>query len=216
MELSSIDNAVDNSIDSFLDAKIEHFLDRAEELYLMSRYDAAQTALTSVFALDPDNKAGHQLKGSIEESLGELAFLPNPTANGHPATAKRGQLVVVVDQDSRILRSMSESLHRYGFAAIGAASFNEAIDALTLHKPNLIISEVNFENGPVGFDLYFWIRNNIKTSVVPFLFLATKVTREMLIAGKRLGVDEFIVKPLDEEVVMASILNCLAREKKIA
>jgi PleD family two-component response regulator len=217
MEPYSTDGvAVETCIDSFRDAKIEHFLDRAEEFHRMSRFKSAMTALNRVFELDSVNPSALVLKKKIENSIDEVARLPLPTSNGHSASAKRGQLVVVADQDGRVLEALSSSLHRYGFASIGAASFNEAIESLTLYRPSLIISEVNFENGPVGFDLFFWIRNNSRLRDVPFLFLATKVTREMLVAGKRLGVDEFIEKPLDEEIVMASILNCLARTKKSA
>jgi DNA-binding response OmpR family regulator len=130
-------------------------------------------------------------------------------------TTKRSELVLVVDQDERILMSLATSLRKYGFTALGAASFDEAVEAITRYAPSMIISEVNFEKGPVGFDLYLWIRNNGMLSTIPFLFLATRITRDMLIAGKRMGVDEFIVKPLDEEVVMASVLNCLWKRKRM-
>ncbi|HCV42607.1 MAG TPA: hypothetical protein DGH68_03915 [Bacteroidetes bacterium] len=78
----------------------------------------------------------------------------------------------------------------------------------------MVVSEVNFENGSLGYDLYLWIRTNIGTERLPFLFLATRIDRDTLIAGKRLGVSDFILKPLDEDLVVASVLNCLARKKK--
>jgi DNA-binding response OmpR family regulator len=46
---------------------------------------------------------------------------------------------------------------------------------------------------------------------MPFLFLATRIDRDTLIAGKRLGVSDFVLKPLDDDLVIASILNCLSR-----
>ena len=213
LNTSGIPVAVD---DSFRRAKAEHYLRQAGELFRMSRYTAARSVLGVVFTLDPGNKSALALQEEIELSLSQLAsstLHPNAT-NGHSQTAKQGNLILVVDQDERILTLLRESLRKYGLVAIGAASFKEALDVLTKFKPSLIISEVNFENGPVGFDLFFWIRNNLELQAIPFLYLATKVTREMLIAGKRMGVDEFIVKPLDEEVVMASVLNCLSRRKK--
>ncbi|MEK7671344.1 MAG: response regulator [Bacteroidota bacterium] len=198
-------------------AKVEHYVERVEELVRMARYSAAKKALSTVFMLEPNSKAGSALQKHIDSALAELLSMATPsftTTNGQTRQLRRGELVLVVDQDERILTSLTDTLRKYGFGAIGAGSFDEAVEALSKFKPGLIISEVNFENGPVGYDLYLWVRHNEQLSSTPFLYLLTRVTREMLIAGKRMGVDEFIVKPIDEEVVMASILNCLARRKR--
>lgn len=198
-------------------AKIEHYLERAEDLFRMARYKQAQKMLGSVFALDPEDRAGHALQKAISSALSNLHSVSSHIShhnNGHTKQFRRGEVVLVVDQDERVLTSLAGTLHKYGFGAVGAGGLEEAIDALSTFKPGLIISEVNFENGSIGYDLYLWIRHNEELSSTPFLYLATRVTREMLIAGRRMGVDEFIVKPLDEEVVMASILHCLSRRKK--
>ncbi len=198
-------------------AKVEHYMARAEDLFRMARYSAAKKTLTTVFQLDSEYRPARQLLASIEQTMNALlsnstssAFVPNHMPQG----LRRNELVLVVDQDERILSTMAETLRKYGFGAVGAASFEEAVEALAIFRPHLIISEVNFENGPVGYDLYLWVRHNEELKGIPFLYLATRVTREMLIAGKRMGVDEFIVKPLDEELVMASVINCLSRQKK--
>ena len=202
---------------SYHQAKVEHYIERAEELVRMARYSAARKALSNVFSLEPNHAGGLALEKHINAALVELAATsgsPFHASNGNARQFRRGELVLIVEQDERLLSSLTEALHRYGFGALGAGGFDEAIDTLKHFRPSLIVSEVNFENGPVGYDLYLWVRNNQELSRTPFLYLATCVTREMLIAGKRMGVDEFITKPLDEEVVMASILNSLSRLKK--
>lgn len=201
--------------ESFRTAKIDHYLDRVEELVSMARYCTARVQLGKVFALDPHNRAALTLQQHIDVSIRQLAASASRPTNGNARSPKRTELVLVVDQDERILISLARSLRKYGFTAIGAANFDEAVEAITRYPPTMIISEVNFEKGPVGFDLYLWVRHNGMLSSVPFLFLATRVTRDMFIAGKRMGVDEFIMKPLDEEVVMASVLNCLWKRKRM-
>lgn len=202
---------------SYHQAKVEHYIERVEDLVRMARYSAARKALSSVYSLEPKHSVGLALERHIDSALAELAAAKRTSlhsANGHARQYRRGELVLIVDQDERILSGLADALHRYGFGALGAAGFGEAVETLKTFRPSLIVSEVNFEDGPVGYDLYLWIRHNEELSRTPFLYLATRVTREMLIAGKRLGVDEFISKPLDEEVVMASILNSLSRLKK--
>lgn len=198
---------------------MEHFLGRAQEFVQMGRYLAAKKPLENVLSLDPGNGTGRALQQSIEQSLASLSRRADRLLDAglaladDPAPRRRQELVMIVDQDERLLLTLSASLRRHGFRVVSAGNYKEAVDALSFMSPNLIVSEVNFENGPVGLDLYHWVRTNSRNQDVPFLFLATRVDREMLIAGKRLGVNDFILKPLDEDVVNASIVSCLSRSK---
>jgi PleD family two-component response regulator len=203
----------------FRRAKIEHYLERAEEFILMARYHPALRVVESVFVLDPENAAAKALVRRVEESLEALRHRTNGASNPsngngyQPAKGRRHELVMIVDQDERILISLAESVRRYGLRAVGAANYDEALELLATITPDLVVSEVNFETGPRGFDLYLWLKNNTATCDTPFLFLAARIDRDTLIAGKRFGVDDFILKPVDNDVITASILNCLARRK---
>jgi DNA-binding response OmpR family regulator len=127
---------------------------------------------------------------------------------------RRHRIVMVVDQDERILKRLTEKLKKYGFETVAASTYDEALEVLGMLTPDVIISEVNFANGSAGFDLFFWVRSIAGLHKLPFMFLATKIDREVLIAGKRLGVDDFLTKPLDDDVVAASISNCLNRAQR--
>lgn len=120
---------------------------------------------------------------------------------------------MIVDQDERLLVSLTGTLRRYGFMAIAASSYDEAVESYAMVKPEVVISEVNFETGPRGFDLYLWLKTNSGNEDLPFLFLATRIDRDTLIAGKRFGVDDLILKPVDDDVVIASVINSLSRRK---
>jgi CheY-like chemotaxis protein len=207
------------SRESYRQAKIEHYLERVEEYVQMARYDIARKTIESVFRLDPENSAGIVLLKAIEESLNAIQHRHNgapPSGNGNGSPKrKRTELVLVVDQDERLLVSLIASLRHYGFQVLGAASYDEALEILAIVRPEVVVSEVNFESGPRGFDLYTWLKNNLSDHEIPFLFLAARIDRDVLIAGKRFGVDDFILKPIDNEVVTASIANCLARRRSV-
>ena len=204
-------DGVSLSGEDFRRAKVDHFLDRAAEFVSMGRLLAARRPLSSALNLDPENQQARDLMREVSRTLSALR--DEVVAAGQPQP-RRHEVVLVVDQDERLLPDMMKSLHRFGFRAVAAGGYKEASDLLALLTPQMIISEVNFEDGPVGFDLYLMVRTNAKLEGVPFLFLATKVDRETLIAGKRLGVSDFITKPLDEEVVFASIMSALSRSKR--
>jgi PleD family two-component response regulator len=205
---------------TFKQAKIEHYLQRAEDYLQMARYRAALNTLSTVSGLDQNNSAAKSLQKRIEyfvDSLKRSELLPEGVrGNGSfvHARRRRRELVLVVDQDERVLTSLTLTLRRHGFGAVGAGSYDEAIAAVAEYAPDMVVSEVNFENGSVGYDLYLWIRTQVHRGELPFLFLATKIDRDTLIAGKRLGVSDFILKPLDDDLVVASILNCLSRTKR--
>jgi len=208
--------------EGFRRAKIEHYLERAQEFFQMARFTTARKTLETVFTLDPENGEARTLRQVIDEALDQIIHRGNGLSR-HPENgeqearrAYRSELVLVVDQDEPLLVSLVQALRQYGFQAIGAGSYDEAIETLAVVRPDVVISEVNFESGPRGFDLYLWLKTNAAQSNIPFLFLAARIDRDMLIAGKRFGVDDLILKPVDNDVVTASIINCLARRRTVA
>ena len=205
---------------SFLQAKVEHYLRQCEECLQTHRLVMARKALAKVLAADPDNRAGRSLEKRVEYSFTLLSLLdrgvtPASGDNGQSSHKhRRGVVVLIVDQDERVLGTLADKLTLHGFDTVCAGSHQEALDTLALVKPDIVVSEVNFEKGPLGFDLFLWIRTNAATADIPFIFLAARIDREMLIAGKKVGVDDFILKPLDADVVTASLVQCLTRKKK--
>ena len=218
----------------FIQAKVEHFLRRAEEFASMARFASALRATEPVLTLDPQNKECISLRRNMQEQLDRLRQRMNGENGGkgsngtqgsidgagsadlHDAHAHRKShpdLVLLVDQDEELLVSLTASLRRSGFETISAGTYEEAMELLTVTRPDLIISEVNFETGSRGFDLYLWVKTSALTADIPFMFLAARLDRDLLIAGKRFGVDDFILKPVDDGVVIASIQNCLARRR---
>lgn len=204
-----------------LRAKVEHYIEQAEECIRMSRLKMAGRYVEKVLALDPANAVCRDLRGAIEDRYlrlsGKTGGAGANGSNGQGAVGRRRreEVVLIVDQDEQVLSSLTDALQRYGFATLGAAGYEEALEVLALFEPDAVISEVNFETGPMGVELYQWVRTNITERDVPFVFLAARIDRETLIAGKRFGVDDFLQKPVDAEVILASIVNCLSRRRSL-
>ena len=200
-------------------AKVEHFLQHVREYVEMGRYLAARKTLETVLSLDRENEEAKNHCQFVDDFLAKAL---HRNQNGHsgnnggsngPLKQRRSELVMIVDQDERLLVSLTGTLRRYGFMAIAASSYDEAVESYAMVKPEVVISEVNFDTGPRGFDLYLWLKTNSGNEDLPFLFLATRIDRDTLIAGKRFGVDDLILKPVDDDVVIASVINSLSRRK---
>lgn len=203
--------------EAYLKAKIEHWLDRAQECFQMSRYHAALRALEPIFRLDPANKEADDLRRNAEEYL--KAALHRPNGDGGDGfglhSNRRSELIMIVDQDEQLLAGLTATFRRFGFRTIAADSYEEAMETLSQARPDLVISEVNFASGPKGFDLFLWLKTNGQHSNAAFMFLAARLDREALIAGKRFGVDDFLLKPVDAEVVATMAVSCLSRTRRV-
>jgi PleD family two-component response regulator len=217
LELPGSSTGVTSTSDLYKIARIEHYLRQAEDLFRMSRYHAARKALQRVQGIDPGNTSVESLLKRIDYQMLVLQRRNGYEevrggARGNPV--KRRRIVMLVDQDENVLTRLSDRLRKYGFEPVAASDYQEAIDTLGTVTPDVMISEVNFENGPAGFDLFLWVRSSPHLQRIPFMFLATRIDREVLIAGKRLGVDDFLVKPMDDDVVAASVANCFSRGRR--
>jgi PleD family two-component response regulator len=200
------------SRESYHQAKIEHFARRASEFIRMGRYAQARKTVDAILAMDGSSEEGKGLRSRIEAALADLREARNSNGDGH-GRSRRRELVLCVDQDERVLAGLGITLRRHGYRSLGAASYDEATEVLENLVPDVVVSEVNFAAGPRGFDLFLWMRTNPSYKEIPFLFHATRIDREVLIAGKRFGVDDFIVKPADGEVVAAAVAQTLLRRK---
>lgn len=202
--------------DEYRRAKAEHYLEHAQECIGMSRFIAAREAIKKVAELDPESGAHRELDRIVSERLDRLTHHSNGNGqaqNGRGVARDRAATVLLVDQDERVLTSLSHSLQREGVETVGASSFEEALAALATLQPDVIVSEVNFESGPEGLELFHRIRSNGALSRTSFIFLAARLDHDIMVAGKRFGVDDFIAKPADDDLVVASIRNCLARRR---
>lgn len=204
--------------EAYQHAKVEHYLDRAAECFAMARYHATQRVLDIVTALDPGNAAAAELRDRTHE---RLRLLCRPVhadwLNNHQAAgARRPEIVMVVDQDERVLTGLSETFRGYGFPVVGAGTIDESAEILSSCLPDVVLSEVNFDSGPRGFELFHQMKTLQPGNDGVFLFLVARLDRDVEIAGRRMGVDDFIVKPFDPDVVAATVMRCLTRRSHLS
>ena len=122
--------------------------------------------------------------------------------------------ILLVDGNDANLRELSRMLRLNSFAVAAAIDPEEAFATLKITVPDIILSEVNFANGASGFDLFQVFRSSTTTKHIPFFFISASFDRMTKIVGRRLGVDDFIVKPIDGEMLLATIAGKLLQREK--
>jgi len=117
--------------------------------------------------------------------------------------------VLVVEEDENSLLEVTQKLRAQSFAVIAAASIEEGLSTLETVSPDIVLSGIHFQGKPLGFDLFEFIRSSPATRHAAFLFMAPAFDRTTRIIGKRLGVDEFIFKPIDYEILVGTLIGKL-------
>lgn len=113
--------------------------------------------------------------------------------------------VVIVDDDPLVLRMTRMNFEQAGYIV---ETFNDCDDALIFiktHRPDLIISDVIFTPPKInGFDFLLRVRSEPRLVAVPFVCISAMADRPRLLAGLKLGIDDYFSKPIDFALLLAS------------
>jgi CheY-like chemotaxis protein len=124
-------------------------------------------------------------------------------------------IVFILDSDEKFLQSLARQLRMKSYAVMSATSTYDAANTLMQVLPDIIISEVTFQGEPLGFDFYEFVRSNEKSRNIPFIFMSESFDRSAMLIGKRLGVDDFFSKPLDFEMLYATLDGKMLRKASV-
>ena len=119
--------------------------------------------------------------------------------------------ILIVDDEKTILLTYAAILGRHGYAVLSAESVEDAMAMLEKTTPQLILSDIMFPSSVEGgFEFYNHVRNNKRFNEVPFLLMSGISDEYVMRAGMRLGIDGFLLKPFNNELLLATIEGQLA------
>ncbi|MBS0534870.1 MAG: response regulator [Proteobacteria bacterium] len=113
--------------------------------------------------------------------------------------------VLVVDDYSTMVRIIRNLLKQLGFVEIDEANDGTAALAkMRARKYGLVISDWNMEP-MTGYDLLQQVRGDEDLSATPFIMITAESKTENVIAAKKAGVSNYIVKPFNAQTLKAKI-----------
>jgi two-component system, chemotaxis family, chemotaxis protein CheY len=113
--------------------------------------------------------------------------------------------VLVVDDYSTMIRIIRNLLRQLGFADVDDASDGaSALAKMRCKRYGLVISDWNMEP-MTGFDLLQKVRADPGLGATPFIMVTAESKTENVIAAKKAGVDNYIVKPFNAQTLKAKI-----------
>jgi two-component system, chemotaxis family, chemotaxis protein CheY len=113
--------------------------------------------------------------------------------------------VLVVDDYSTMVRIIRNLLKQLGFVDIDDASDGSiALAKLRGRKYGLVISDWNMEP-MTGFDLLKEVRSDPRLARTPFIMVTAESKTDNVIAAKKAGVSNYIVKPFNAQTLKTKI-----------
>ena len=113
--------------------------------------------------------------------------------------------VLVVDDYSTMIRIIRNLLKQLGFENIDdAADGSAALNKMRAKKYGLVISDWNMEP-MTGYDLLREVRADPNLATTPFIMITAVSKTENVIADKKAGVNNYIVKPFTAATLKTKI-----------
>jgi len=111
----------------------------------------------------------------------------------------------VVDDFGAMIRIMRSLLMQIGFVNIDDANHGaSALEKLREKRYGLVISDWNME--PMsGYDLLKELREDRALNQIPFIMVTAESKTENVIAAKKAGVSNYIVKPFNAQTLQSKI-----------
>ena len=113
--------------------------------------------------------------------------------------------VLVVDDYKTMIRIIRNLLKQLGFANVDeAGDGSAALDMMRQKQYGLVISDWNMEP-MTGYELLREVRADDRLSTTPFIMVTAESKTENVIAAKKAGVNNYIVKPFNAQTLKTKI-----------
>lgn len=116
--------------------------------------------------------------------------------------------IIVVEDDSRLNQAVCKYLNDNGYETTGVLNAIAAYDAMYHTKFDLIVSDIMMPEMD-GFELAETVRQTDKA--IPILFMTARDDMPSKSKGYRMGIDDYMVKPINFEELLLHIGALLRR-----
>ena len=115
-----------------------------------------------------------------------------------------GKTIMVVD-DSGSFRTVAKlALSKAGYQVVEAVDGQDAVDKLNIHKPNLIVCDVNMPRMD-GLPFARHVKASPTHKFIPMIMLTTESQEAKKAEGKAAGVRAWITKPFQPSQLVDAV-----------
>jgi len=122
--------------------------------------------------------------------------------------------VLVVEDQPPLRVAIQRFLEADGYVVSTANDGAQGLLVMEEDTPDIIVADIMMPNMD-GYEFYHAVRARSEWTSIPFIFLTARAQREDVIKGKELGVEDYLVKPVDPEELLVTMRARLARAQAV-
>lgn len=121
--------------------------------------------------------------------------------------------ILLIDDDQRLGRTIENVLESNGYDVCYANNGALGIQKAFEYNPDLILCDINMD--PIdGYQVYNVLKESLLIDRIPFMFLTGNSDLQDIRFGLNLGVDDYFVKPFDNNNLIGSIEKRLSKYRR--
>lgn len=124
------------------------------------------------------------------------------------------ETLLIVEDNDVLREGLREMLTFEGFTILTASNGLEALKQMNAVSPDLILSDITMPEMD-GYTFFKNVRNRPDWVTIPFIFLTARSEKADLMVGKNLGVEDYLIKPLSRDELVAAVRGRLSRSRQI-
>ena len=118
--------------------------------------------------------------------------------------------ILVVDDEPRVVRLVTEVLNAVGYEVITAVRGEPAIEMVALEQPDLVLLDVLLPGDLNGYEICRRIR---EFSDIAVIMLTAKAQESDVLQGFDVGADDYLTKPFSAKELLARVKAVLRRTR---
>ncbi len=128
--------------------------------------------------------------------------------------AMAGETILIVEDNDVLRQGLEALLQAEGYLVLTAAHGFDALDQMQSIPPDLILSDISMPEMD-GYAFFERVRARPDWISIPFIFLTARRGREDIFAGKKLGAEDYLVKPVTRQELTTTIRSRLERSHQL-
>lgn len=125
-----------------------------------------------------------------------------------------GETILIVEDNDVLRQGLHELLLSEGYAVLTASHGMDAIEQMKTKPPDLILSDIAMPEMD-GYLFFEEVRTKPEWVSIPFIFLTARRGRDEIFTGKKLGVEDYLVKPITRQELLTTIRSRLTRSQQL-
>jgi len=122
--------------------------------------------------------------------------------------------VLIADDQTELLLLVKETIEKAGFEVYIASDGKEAIDKVYEVNPDIIVLDYNM---PIkdGLSVAQELKDNPLFAHIPIIIVTAYGEKQAKLKGLSMGIDDYLIKPVDTDELIARIRMILKRNKQV-